>query len=148
MRERERASTRGTADATPSLDLVFDLLSNRRRRYALYYLYEQPDGVATVDELTDHVAELEARTLETEDESAPESATEVGSESESPADSTSASGSPAARRRQVRTELQHVHLPKLEDAGILEHDQRSETVRYWTQPSLEEWLEHAHHKEL
>jgi len=26
-------------------------------------------------------------------------------------------------------ELQHIHLPKLEDAGILEQDPRSETVR-------------------
>jgi hypothetical protein len=44
-------------------------------------------------------------------------------------------------------ELQHIHLPKLEDAGILEQDPRSETVRYWSQPSVEEWLEHAQHKE-
>jgi len=44
-------------------------------------------------------------------------------------------------------ELQHIHLPKLEDAGILEQDPRSETVRYWGQPSVEEWLEHAQHKE-
>ncbi|AEH35352.1 hypothetical protein Halxa_0713 [Halopiger xanaduensis SH-6] len=142
------------SDATPSLDLVFDLLSNRRRRYALYYLYEQPDGVATTGDLTDHVAELEMRTLEAEGdtesisepeieaESTPDSTVESGSESES---ASTASGD---RRRQIRTELQHVHLPKLEDAGVLEHDPRSETVRYWTQPSLEEWLEHAYHKEL
>ncbi|WP_306059592.1 DUF7344 domain-containing protein [Natronococcus wangiae] len=125
MRERERGSKPITDETTPSLDLVFDLLSNRRRRYALYYLYEQPDGVATVDELTDSVVTFEHRTADSETE-----------------------GAPDVRRETIQTELQHIHLPKLADAGMLEHDQRSDTVRYWTQPSLEEWLEHAHHKEL
>lgn len=125
MRETERASTPLAAEVTPSLDQVFELLSNRRRRYALYYLYEQDDGVATLDELAAHVVTLESRNEETTVE----------------ADVTEKFST------QVRTELQHIHLPKLEDAGVLEHDQRSDTVRYWTQPSLEEWLEHAHHKE-
>jgi len=43
--------------------------------------------------------------------------------------------------------LRHSHLPKLEDAGLVEYDSRSETVRYWSQPSLEELLEHVRHKE-
>ncbi|THE63365.1 hypothetical protein D8Y22_18905 [Salinadaptatus halalkaliphilus] len=124
MRETERESTALTAEATPSLDLVFNLLSNRRRRYTLYFLYDRPDGVATLEELTDHVVGLETQIGETGGASTDEQIEEV------------------------RVELQHVHLPKLEDAGVLETDQRSETVRYWTQPSLEEWLEHAYHKEL
>lgn len=126
MREREGESARLVAETTPSLDLVFDLLSNRRRRYALYLLYEQADGVATIEEVTDHVTYLENR--KTESGPADESATQ--------------------RKREIQVELQHVHLPKLEDAGVLEIDQRSETIRYWTQPTLEEWLEHAQHKEL
>ncbi|MFC4438393.1 MULTISPECIES: DUF7344 domain-containing protein [Natrialbaceae] len=125
MRERERGSKPITDRTAPSLDLVFDLLSNRQRRYVLYYLYEQPDGVATVDELTDHVVALEHRTASSEGEDASD-----------------------VHRETIRTELQHVHLPKLADAGMVEHDQRSDTVRYWSQPSLEEWLEHAHHKEI
>ncbi|WP_049920853.1 DUF7344 domain-containing protein [Halopiger djelfimassiliensis] len=124
MRETEGEPTALSAERTPSLDLVFDLLSNRRRRYALYVLYEQPDGVATVEELTDDIVSFERQYS--------------GAESETGIDD---------RKQRIRTELQHVHLPKLEDAGMLEHDQRSETVRYWTQPSLEEWLEHAQHKE-
>ncbi|OVE84125.1 DUF7344 domain-containing protein [Natronolimnobius baerhuensis] len=124
MRETEQASTPLEADVTPSLDEVFRLLSSRRRRYTLYHLYEQDDGVATATELTNHVARLEVAA----DETPP---TEVTDE----------------LITTIRTELQHVHLPKLEDAGVLEQDQRSETVRYWTQPSLEEWLEHAYHKE-
>ena len=125
MRETERESTALVAESTPSLNLIFDLLSNRCRRYALYYLYDQPDGVATIEDVADHVV-----ALETQD------------------DSANSEASVDERVRSVRIELQHVHLPKLEDAGIIELDRRSETVRYWTQPSLEEWLEHAKHKEL
>ncbi|WP_254768503.1 DUF7344 domain-containing protein [Salinilacihabitans rarus] len=119
MRNSERESAAVAAGPLPSLDLVFDVLSDQRRRYALYYLYDAPDGVATVDEIADHVVALEAPPEHAED-----------------------------HRLHVLTSLQHVHLPKLEDAGIVEHDARSETVRYWRQPSLEEWLEHAQHKEL
>ncbi|QFU81093.1 DUF7344 domain-containing protein [Natronorubrum aibiense] len=129
MRETEGESTAATAQVTPSLDLIFDLLSNRRRRYALYYLSNQPDGVATLEDVTNGVVDHQERLSE----STGETATTVEPDSE--------------QRGQIQMELQHTHLPKLEDAGILEHDQRSETVRYWTQPSLEEWLEHAHHKE-
>ncbi|APW98360.1 hypothetical protein CHINAEXTREME_11395 [Halobiforma lacisalsi AJ5] len=132
MRETERASAVRTADVTPSLDRVFDLLSDRRRRYALYYLNDRGDGVATVGELTDHIAALESR----EDSTGGESASTGGPETES------------ERKEGIRTELRHVHLPKLAEIGVVEHDQRSDTVRYWSQPSLEEWLEHAEHKEL
>lgn len=125
MRERERESRTITGEATPSLNLIFDLLSNRRRRYVLYCLHEQPDGVATIGEVTDTVLAFEHRT----------------GNSEADQDSET-------QRQTIQTELQHVHLPKLADAGVLEHDQRSDTVRYWTQPSLEEWLEHAQYKEL
>lgn len=136
MRETEGEATSFTADTTPSLSLVFDLLSNNRRRYALYYLNDQPDGVASVEALTENVFTIE-RTTETPEGTLASSASDIG-----PA------GDPEDQQTGIRTELQHVHLPKLEDAGILEHDQRSETVRYWSQPSLEEWLEHAYHKEI
>ncbi|RQG91217.1 hypothetical protein EA462_04295 [Natrarchaeobius halalkaliphilus] len=125
MRETKRESATLRAEMTPSLDLVFDLLSNRRRRYALYCLYDQPDDAATIEDVTETVVSLETR------DTGPEPRSEIDEQ-----------------KRQIRTELQHVHLPKLENAGVLEHDQRSGTVRYWTQPTLEEWLEHARHKEL
>ncbi|ELY86196.1 DUF7344 domain-containing protein [Natrinema altunense] len=134
MREQEGA-TALTADVPPSLDLVFDLLSNSRRRYVLYDLNDRPDGVATIENLTENVISLEEATACDD------------ADGESPTGSTADSDS-MDRRTGVQLELQHVHLPKLEDAGVLEHDRRSETVRYWNQPSLEEWLEHAHHKEF
>ena len=124
MREPDRESATLVTESAPSLDLVFDLLSNRRRRYALYFLFDQHDGVATIDDVAEHVVTLEHQLGHAKD------------------------GSLSEREDGVRIELQHVHLPKLEDAGILELDRRTETVRYWTQPTLEEWLEHAKHKEL
>lgn len=135
MRETKGEGTTLRAEATPSLDLVFDLLSNSRRRYALYHLSDQPDGVATIESLTENVMEIEQTTDGDEKDG-----------SNTSAQSEHAQDSPDARSG-VQLELQHVHLPKLEDAGILEHDRRSETVRYWSQPSVEEWLEHAEYKE-
>jgi len=52
-----------------------------------------------------------------------------------------------AGRDAVLASLRHVHVPRLVDAGVAEYDPRSGTVRYWAPPSLEEWLEHAYHKE-
>ena len=123
MRETGGQSPTATAAEPPSLDLIFDLLSNQRRRYVLYSLNEQPENVATVSELVDVVLNHERRTEDLVADA-------------------------AEGRDRVRVDLQHVQLPKLEAAGIVEHDQRSETVRYWGQPSLEEWLEHAQYKEL
>lgn len=117
MGKTEREPTAVETMSAPSLDLVFDLLSVRRRRYALYHLADQDDGIATFDELVDSIHTRED---------------EGGDDN----------------RLQIQTALQHVHLPRLEDAGILEYDARSDTVRYWEQPTLEEWLEHAHHKEF
>ena len=134
MHDPERESTAATAQVTPSLDLIFDLLSNRHRRYTLYYLHDQPDGVATFEEVLDGVVTLQ------------EHLAESGSTASADAETTTETDC-KQRQRRIQMELQHTHLPKLEDAGILEHDQRSETVRYWSQPSLEEWLEHAQHKE-
>ncbi|EFW90953.1 hypothetical protein ZOD2009_17443 [Haladaptatus paucihalophilus DX253] len=37
--------------------------------------------------------------------------------------------------------LHHIHLPMLEDCGILTYEARSETVRYWGHEELERRLE-------
>lgn len=118
MRETEREATPVRTVETPSLDQVFDVLANRQRRFALYYLRECSEGVASIEEVADHVVALEDDPRPVED-----------------------------HREAILTALQHVHLPKLQDAGILEFDSRSEMIRYWSQPSLDEWLEHAYHKE-
>ena len=42
--------------------------------------------------------------------------------------------------REVAIELHHVHLPLLTEADIVEYDPRSKTVRYRTDPLLEDVL--------
>ena len=120
MRDPERAGPVPSAGETPSLDLVFEVLSDRRRRYALYHLRESPESVATVSDVVGYICRQEVES----DESRPD------------------------LRRSIRTTLQHFHLPKLADAGVIEYDERTETIRYWGQPSLDEWLEHAYYTEL
>jgi DNA-binding transcriptional ArsR family regulator len=50
-----------------------------------------------------------------------------------------------AAKRRVALNCHHRHLPKLDEAGLIEYDARSNTVRYWGQPTLEKWLEHVSH---
>ena len=49
-----------------------------------------------------------------------------------------------ADRDRLRIDLHHCHLPKLAAAGIIEYDARSNTARYWGQPTVEKWAEHFH----
>ncbi|MCL7416418.1 MAG: hypothetical protein M8354_01075 [Halalkalicoccus sp.] len=43
--------------------------------------------------------------------------------------------------------LRDRHLPKLVETHVVEFDERTETVRYRGQPSLEKWIEHAEFEE-
>jgi len=45
--------------------------------------------------------------------------------------------------RRYGIDLHHRHLPKLADAGIIDYDSRSNTARYWGQPTVEKWAEHV-----
>ena len=90
------------------LSRVFGALAHQRRRYVLYYLREN-EQVGT-DELADQVAAWERSV---------------------PVDEVSAD---AAER--VHVELVHTHLPKLEDYGLVDYDQRNGDVRYTYPPSV------------
>jgi serine/threonine protein kinase HipA of HipAB toxin-antitoxin module len=46
-------------------------------------------------------------------------------------------------RERLAINLHHRHLPKLDDAGIVDYDPRSNTARYWGQPTVEKWAEHV-----
>lgn len=85
---------RTRADDHVSLDAVLDVLSNERRRLVLEYLLQDYDS-ATVEELIDHVV-TEIRPLD--------------------------DARPDELRSQVEVKLTHVHLPKTDDAGIIEYD--------------------------
>jgi len=54
-----------------------------------------------------------------------------------------ASEATAEERDRLAINLHHRHLPKLDDAGIVDYDPRSNTARYWGQPTVEKWAEHV-----
>jgi hypothetical protein len=75
---------------------VFEVLSNERRRCVLHYLKQQDDRRVELRELVDHVAAWETdTTLENLDSEA---------------------------RKRVYTALRQNHLPKLDDAGIIDYE--------------------------
>lgn len=118
----DHALQRGRAVTTPEFDTLFDLLAENRRRYALYALMGTDDGLADVESLADEVAMREVRAADVE-------LTE-------------------SLRQDVADELRETHLPRLADADVADYDPRSDVVRYWRQPTLEEYLEHTHFKEF
>ena len=79
-----------------SRDLVFDVLKNRRRRYALHYL-RRMDETVQLSELAEQVAAWE--------------------------NDTTVDAISAAERKRVYTALYQSHLPKLDDAGIVDYNQ-------------------------
>ena len=87
-------------------DELLTTLANGRRRAILTAIQDTDDGVATVQELTDHI--------DKQDHGGPEV---------------------------TSIQLVHSDLPRLEDAGIVDFDQRSQTVRYQGSTEVERVLE-------
>jgi len=96
-------------DEKLSRDRVFDILSSPRRRYVLYYLREYGGPV----ELTDLAEELAAWENDT----------------------TVAEISPQARKR-VYVSLYQTHVPKLDEAGLIDYDSDSGELRLSDQGSV------------
>lgn len=88
-------------DQELSQDLIFELLSSPRRRMALYYLRER-GGSATVTQLAEEIASLEY---------------DVSVEELS-----------RQQQKRVYVSLYQTHIPKLDDAGIVEYDDDSSEV--------------------
>lgn len=99
----------------PMVDDVFELLADWRRRAVVLHFTHGEEATATVDTLATAVAECGMGRDEI-------SVTSVSA---------------------VRTDLVEIHLPRLDQKGVLDFDGRSESVRYWGQPTLEKWAEHA-----
>ena len=84
-----------------SQDTVFDVLSNSRRRYVLYYLRQESEPIQLID-LAEHVAAWENET-----------------DIESLTDQ---------ERKRVYVSLYQTHIPKLADTGVVTYDKEAGTV--------------------
>ncbi|WP_217471954.1 DUF7344 domain-containing protein [Haloterrigena gelatinilytica] len=104
-----------------SLTVLFELLADRRRRYALYYLQTASDDVVGFDAVVTQLANWETR-LETEPTN--------------------------DHREEIEIALHHEHLPKLEDHDIIDYDSESETIRYRDGFPKRTWLEQARTEEF
>lgn len=97
VEDRPRASP---GDARTE-ERVFQVLANRRRRYALHYLLRN-EAPFELGELADHVAAWENETT--------------------PAAVT------AAQRKRAYTALQQNHLPQMDELGFIEYDRYRGTI--------------------
>lgn len=90
-----------SSEGNLSQDTVFDILSNSRRRYVLYYLRQQPRTV----QLTTLAEQVAAWENETDVESLSEQ-----------------------ERKRVYVSLYQTHIPKLADTGLVRYDKEAGTV--------------------
>lgn len=95
-------SSRTNASDKLSPDLVFEILSNTRRRMVLRYL-RRYDGLVSVEELVSEIAALQ-NGVDVEDLT-------------------------QQQRKRVYVSLYQTHLPKLEEAGLIEYDDDAGEVR-------------------
>jgi len=119
---RDADNTDGEANREPrvtkSLDDVFGVLQNARRRYLLYYLAATGETVLPLEDIVEGVRGYEAH------------------------------GDTPPPRQPVRTSLVHNHLPRLADVGVLDHDPRRGTVQYDGLGALGDWLDRTRPIEL
>lgn len=90
----------GSPEGELSLDVTFELLQNPRRRSALRYLADNP--TTTLSTLAEHLAAQE--------------------------NDKSVQMLSSAERKRVYISLYQCHLPKLDDAGVIEFDSNRGTV--------------------
>lgn len=105
-----------------TLDTVFELLANCRRRYVIYSLLEPSSGVLALDDLVDDVTRLES------------------------VDGTDSMSEDL--RERVASDLHYWHLPVLEDVGVVTYDDRSDVVQFHGNRELERWAARVRDEEL
>lgn len=89
-----------------------DLLGSKRRQTVLEQLVDGDDRTQSLGSLATAVAQSEQ-------------GSELG----------------AVPTERVRISLHHAHLPKLDDAGVVDYDSHEQTVEYLGSPPLERWLD-------
>ena len=90
--DRERATVRTRNRSSAQLDVAFELLADARRRYAIYCLRTRDQPIGVADLAGDVAAELRDEPVD----AVPDDAVEA-----------------------TYAALYHVHLPKLDDEGIV-----------------------------
>jgi hypothetical protein len=100
-------TTAAPSDSSPDdstdlpLDTVFEILKNRRRRDILQYLWNH-DGTANIGELAEHIAALE--------------------------NDIDVAALSSSQRKRVYIGLYQCHLPKMDDADIVDFDKHRGTI--------------------
>jgi DNA-binding transcriptional ArsR family regulator len=113
----------GDLSEAETQEQLFEILSNRRRRYAVYALGRGEDDTVELGELARRIAAWET---------------------EKPPEQVS-----STERKRVYTALQQSHLPKLAEAGLVDYDERASVIH--TRPELEEYevyMELVHGREI
>ena len=103
------SETPGGEPSRPSEDEIFEVLSNRRRRYTVHAL-KQADGAMQLGDVAERVAAWEYDI----------DLSEVSYD----------------ERKRVYTALQQSHLPKMDDVGLLSYDKRQGLIE--PEPALED----------
>ena len=104
------------ADGGNQIDEFIELIADKRRRYVLYSLRNR--GNTEFEAVAEQVTAWETETP-------PEELDEQ-------------------TRRNVRIDLRHAHLPKLEETGIIRFDRRNESIYLQHLPdSLETYLDYC-----
>ena len=92
-------------DTELSLDQVFEILKNSRRRQTLHYLFEN-DGKATLSELAEHIAALE--------------------------NDVDIKAITSSQRKRVYVGLYQCHLPKMDDMDVVDFEKNRGNVEVAT----------------
>ena len=85
-----------------SLDACLRLVADQHRRRVIHHLRHETNGATTFDDLVDQVHRR----------------------------ASDAKNGPPQDRDELAIRLQHSHLPKLADHGIVDYDHRSGAIRY------------------
>lgn len=96
-----------------SLDACLQVVADRHRRRVIHHLRHESNGTTTFDDLVDQVHSR-------------------GSDSKN---------SPPQDREELALQLQHTHLPKLADHGLIEFELGSGAVRYHPDEQVETVLD-------
>ena len=91
---------------------VLRLLAPERRRAVMRALMEAPNATHQVDDIVSAIQETYESTTES-----------------------------TSNRTYLRSSLHHTHLPKLDDAEVVEYDPGDGTVQYRGDPLIEQWVD-------